>query len=738
MRRLLSAVFVLCIVCSALYAQEQTNSQVFSEQYIKDHLQQIAKALPSLKAKMDKLKAKGQDISYPMVTYTVLDSFIGYVDEDATKGELERASMQLTDMGNMGRRLEKELNEALQGKRKFPSVPKWTGDSRPIIKDGSFYAPTTTFGKPGREIRPVFFTGWGVDDQYIDKYPGYGINLTGSETGPWEVFPEEGKTEDTPITRLKDRISKSQKAGVAYDLLISPHYFPAWVINKYPDLRTTNSEFIQYCLHDPDGQEFLKQYIEHILTPLKDNVNLFSICLSNEPKNEEIPCKYGAIDWHEWLQKKHGDINTLNSRWGTGYLSFDDIELPNPHDDNTKQPMTRWADYVRFNQEFFTGWHKMLADAVHAVAPGVPVHAKAQTYTLTEADAVKFGNDAYLLGQVTDISGNDSMCWYHFGKYAFANGWLTNAMNYDLQRSVKNAPIFNSENHIILDGETRYIPAEHVRAALWQQAVHGQCATEMWVWGRSFDKKSVAYGSIKSRPKCAEAVGIVNCDLNRAAKEVAALQQAPAQVQILHDTSALIYDGKPYTDSLDSVYSALFFTGVKTGFITERQLEDGIEPNAPVVCIPNAAHLSDGAFKTLQKYKGHVILIDSANLLTNNEYDKPRDERIAGDVIYCDKDDTISQKLSADIGSKLAAWNVLPEITPLTLDNKPAWGVEWKEATMGGGTVINLCNYLHEPVTVKLSRGGKNVNAVDVLTGENITKTITLNSLEVRLLKAKN
>lgn len=718
------------------FASAKVNIQFFSGVYTKAHLQSLSKALPGLREKMERLKAKGQDISYPMVTYTVLDSFIGYVNEDVDKGEIKRAVMQLTEMGSMGRQLEKELNEALQGKLKFPAVPKWTG-IRPTIKGSSFIAPTATFGKPGSEIRPVFFNGYGHSGQEIEKFPGYGVNIMQTETGPWEIYPEEGKVNDAPIQRIKDLLDKAHKAGVAFDLLISPHYFPGWMVNKYPDLRTTNTEFLYYCLHVPEGQEFLKQYIAKLITPIKDSPALFSICLSNEPQNDETPCKYGAIDWHEWLKKKHGDINTLNARWGTDYKNIDDIPLPNSRETTAQIPMARWADYIRFNQEFFASWHKMLADAVHAIAPNVPVHAKMQTFTVLNPEDIKRGNDAYLYGQVTDINGNDSMCWYRFGKTAFANSWSWNAMGYDLQRSVKDAPVYNSENHIILDGETRRVPPEHVRAALWQQAIHGQSANSLWLWERSFDKKNVAYGSLRHRPACARIVGITNYDLNRAAREVAAIQQAPAKALILYDTSAFIYDADEYGDCMKAVYTALFFNGTKIGFITERQLENGVIPDAGVLCIPNAKHLSDAAFSVLQKYKGHVINIGDGELLTHNEYDKPRPNRIAGDYIAYDKNDTDSRQLSKALHSKLSVWNVKPRIEALAKDNQPVWGVEISEAGFDGGTVVNLCNYLNEPVSLRLSRNGGSISASDVLTGEKVSGEIKMQPLEVRLLKVK-
>ena len=253
--------------------------------------------------------------------------------------------------------------------------------------------------------------------------------------------------------------------------------------------------------------------------------------------------------------------------------------LPDPFGAMPAGPLA--MDYVRFNQEFFARWHAMLAEGVHRIAPGLPVHAKAMTWTMLNDGDVEFGVDATLFGRFSDINGNDAVNFFSFGLHEFAQGWEANAMGHDLQRSVLDAPVFNTENHVIEDRETRTVPAEHVRAALWQAAVHGQSATTVWVWERSFDSRSDFAGSILERPACAEAVGLVNCDLNRAAEEVTSLQQARFQVLLLQSTSALVWDVGRHTDCRNKLYTALTFAGLKAGFITERQLEAGRVPVAP-------------------------------------------------------------------------------------------------------------------------------------------------------------
>ncbi|MEN6357887.1 MAG: beta-galactosidase [Armatimonadota bacterium] len=715
-------------------AAAATSVQFYSHAYTKFHLQSLEQKLPCLKAKLDELKKRGQDVSYPMVSYTVLENFTGYAELDADKDELRRAVLQLYDMEKMETQLEQELTQALDGKLTFAAVPRWTGDTRPIIKSSSFIAPTVTPGKPGREMRPVFFTGYGHFSQVqadIEKFPNYGINIVQIIAGPWCVFPEEGRVDASHSRSIRDLLDRAQKAGVAANVLISLPWIPAWDVQK---IRARGGDADHY-LRSPECMELTERYLQELIPLIKDHPALHSICLTNEPGYGGDTSEYAVRDWHAYLAKRHGDINTLNSRWGTNYASFDDIKLPY-NDKDPDNPAGRRLDCVRWNQEFLAGWHKWVGDIIHKVAPNLPVHAKVQTFTTLDYMYADFGNDAYLYSQATDINGNDSMNWYSFGRGEFAQGWMQHTRGHDLQRSVKDAPVFNSENHPIGDKEIRYIPGAQVRTTLWQEAIHGQSATTIWVWERTFDRLYDFAGSIMHRPACAAAAGLVNLDLNRAAYEVTALQQAPAQVQILQDTSASVYEGESYDTCSIKTYMALGFCCVKIGYITERQLEDGILPTAPVVFVPNARHLSDAAFRTLQNYKGRVVMVGDG-LLTCDEYGRRRDMNISADTMPYTPTKTTAHDLWKSLLAKLSEWGVSPNIELVDAKGNPVWGVESKEAIISGGTVINLCNYLNKPVCVKLSSNEKEIKAVDVLTGKSVS-ILRLEPLDYRLLKANN
>ena len=684
-------------------------------------------ALPLVRGDLAFLRSRGDDLSYPLVSATVLDNFIGYAEEDARRGQVRRALEQVGDLEAMAARLRGELKEALAGQRTLPAVPRWTGARRPVVKRSSFLASTRLPGGPTVE-RPVFFTGFGHFGQVIadmEKWPDYGANIIQIELGPSSLFPAEGRTNDAPVRELLRTLDRAQKAGVAVCLLISPHYFPDWALAKWPHLRKRREGFLQYCIHAPESRELLRRFIAVALGPIKDHPALHSICLSNEPVNEEEPCAPARQQWRAWLQKRHGDIATLNSRYGSDFTSFAAVPLPDPF--GPHPAAVPWLDFIRFNQEMFADWHKMLADAVRAVAPGLPVHAKAMTWTMLDDGDLKCGVDAALFGGFSDINGNDSENWYNFDAGEFAQDWQQNAMAYDLQRSVRDAPVFNTENHLIVDRETRSVPAAHVRAALWQEAVHGQSATTIWVWERTFDLRSDFAGSIMHRPACAEAVGRVNLDLNRAALEITALQQAPPQAYILQSVSAGVLDDGAYSDCLDKLYTALSFMGVKVGFVTERQLESGAAPRASVLFVPAVVHLSDAAVKGM--IPGFLI----GNFPMENEYGHGRSIMMAFHPLPYKYGVTSARDLHRILGRYSYVLHPGVELRGASPD--PVWGVEWRSAQTPGGTVVNLCNYRKEPMTVALFRAGQPVVARDVLTGAKVEGQLTLAPLEVRLVK---
>ncbi len=196
----------------------------------------------------------------------------------------------------------------------------------------------------------------------------------------------------------------------------------------------------------------------------------------------------------------------------------------------------------------------------------------------------------------------------------------------------------------------------------------------------------------------------------------------------------MVYEVRKYDACLKSLYTALDLSGVKVGFITERQLEDGIVPEALAIFIPNVKHLSNAAFAALKRYKGRIITL-GADSLAFDEYDKPRSERLNTDSVPYDQESTLRDQWKL-VWPKLS--DLQPDVKVLDPSGKPVWGVEWREVDTDNSTLLNMVNYLNNSVNVKLYNKDKTVEAVDVLTGKNVSGTIKLQPLEVRLLKLRS
>lgn len=724
-------------------AEGQSRLAFLSENFAQTRLAALRERAGRLQQLIARWRERQLDPAYPLVGITVIENFVGYATEDLQHHEIRRAFDQLTAMEQMAERAERQLRAVLDGQPPPPAVPRYV--TSPIkIAGPSFLAETATPGSTTRQVRPVFFTGYGhfgrvCDD--LEKLSAYGANIIQIELGPHAVFVGEQQTTDAPVRGLKSVLDRAARANVAVTLLISPHYMPGWMLDKYPQLRKKREGFLQYCLHAKEGQELLRRFAQWLIPQIKDHAALHSICLSNEPTNLEEPCEPARLAWQQWLRARHGDIATLNRRWHTEYASFEQVPQPNPFDSATRKSRQLEYEFILFNQEFFAGWHRQLAEAIREIAPQLAVHAKAMTWTFLNDGDVRYGVDAELFSEFSQINGNDSVNFCDHEGREWAQGWQLNAMSHDLQRSVKDLPVFNSENHVIVDREPRAVPPQHIRTALWQAAVHGQSATTIWVWERTFDAQSDFAGSIMHRPACAEAVGLTGLDLLRLADEVTALQKLPPQVAVLHSTTALFYDGGDYTDCAGQLYQALAFAGLKIGFVTERQLAAGKLPSAPVLFVPGVRHLPQAAAAALRRYSGKVVFVGGNEVLSRDEYDasppdgtiRPPDGRIA--FRRGSKD---AQQLWRDTRQQLRDLGRVPDVLVQDASGQAVWGVEWLVTQVNGRRVVNLVNFRREPVTVELRSKDRLAPGRNLFSGAPTTGTLTLPPLEPMLIVLDN
>jgi hypothetical protein len=717
-------------------AEASTQLRFLSVTNAKKRLDVLSAEAQQLNQLIEQAKQKGIDPAYPLVGATIVSDFIQYVQADLDHGEIEHVFDQLDQLESIAKNTNQELESAIAGKIILQPVPRYI--TSPITIDGPSFFADTQFPISGVKQRlPVIFTGYGHFAQVfhdLEKFNGYGANIIQIELGPNSVFPKDGETSDAVIQSYIREFDRAEKAGIQVCLLISPHYMPKWMLEKYPQLKIKREGFLQYCLHAPEGQELLKSYLRYLIPRIMNHPALHSICLANEPINVESPeCPYAQGLWHEWLKERHGDIATLNSLWNSQYKAFDEITLPASY----AEPNAHIYEFVLFNQEWFADWHRMLADTIHGIAPKIPIHTKAMTWNFFSEQEKHFGVDAELLAGFSQINGNDSVNFYNHGLQEWSQGWQLNNMGYDLQRSVGDMPIFNTENHIIMDRETRSIPSGHVRTVLWQSAIHGQSATTIWVWARTYDTKSDFAGSIMHRPECVEAVGHTGLDLLRLSEEVRALQTLSPQIGILYSTTSMVYDGVEYTDCLGKIYQALSFTGLKIGFVTERQLMSGTGNRPSVLIVPNIHHLPESAFKALAKYPGRIVLVGEKPMLNYDAYHNPRSQSLDYEFIEFFRLKTDVKALLELLLNRLPLWGLAPLVSVTHSDGSPVWGVEWLVAEYREQLIVNLIQHGIHSDQVVLRYKGKPFRAINLFNQNEIDGELTLEPLSPIILIGK-
>lgn len=695
--------------------QAETTIHKFSSTVALAGLEKAQKRLVALESLLEQAKERGIPLDYPLVWYSLGKRFIDFGRQDVDHEFIKRACWVADEVNEMFDRAQAQLEAGLRGEPTMPAVPLYV--TGPIeIRDGSFIADTrlSTGGPTVR--RPVFFCGMGHFSQVrrdVGKFPDHGYNIIQTEFGPNSLFPDENTVTEQPITDFVHVLDRAAAANVAVNLLISPHYFPQWAMKKWPFLGECGGGFIKFCIDAPESRAIHERYLRLVISGIKDHPALHSICLSNEPIYQRDKCERGMRLWREWLERKHGTVEALNHRWRTSYRSFEDVPQPKLDLD---RPTPALYDWSRFNAERFSGWHKWMADIIHQMAPDLPVHAKIMA-TAFNRRAILWGVDPAQFAALSQINGNDCWKWYDTSGWGqWANGWLTENMFFDLQKSVADKPIFNSEDHVIIDRDTSYIPPEHIQNVLWQGAVHGRGASTMWVWERTYNPESSIAESVMHRPACAAAVGTTNLDLLRCAQEVTAIQRAQPQVAILYSWPSIVYSDA-HTSATSRIYEALNFTGVKIGFVTEEQAAAGGLEQFDVVVLAEATHVSDAAFKALREFSrspGKRLVFYGKHSLRRDEYGRRRsiaDVRNAPAARHIGGE-LVGMKLRDELELLLGQAGVEPPVRMVDAETgKAPWGVEWLCARYGGHLVVNLCNYLREPQSVRIS-GGPYVNLI--------------------------
>lgn len=669
---------------------------------------QIERRLAEVGARQAPLDRLAAECDYARVTATVVRNFVGFCRDDLAGGEIGRAYDTAVLLAALA---DRAIAAGPRGR-----TPRYV--TSPLEVGGPTFIGSVRLPDGTVERRPVYFTGYGhfsAVRRDLEQFPAYGSNLIQVEFGPNSVFREDERPDNAAVEEFVRLLDRAAAADVQVNLLLSPHYFPAWAFERWPHLRGVNGGFLQYDFYAPEAKQLEEAFLRHVIPQIKDHPALHSLCLSNEPLCVDARSSASFIaGWHDWLRAKYGEVTALRAAWADPVAEFE-AEAPGGF-----EPTARCVDFVAYQQEAFAGWHAWMAGIIRELAPELPLHAKIMIGAHFGLHQHGFWSIApELFSEWSDLNGND--CWKPpGGDERWACGWLAENMGYDYQRSAADRPIFNSENHHIPDRTLTSIAPDYLRNVIWQGAVHGQGAETTWVWERTFETGSDFTGSILHRPEVVEAKGHTGLDLMVAARELAAIAAQPAPVAIYWSQRAAILDGNVHERAVRAAYVAANFLDLPVGFVNDRDLaryaaggESRALAAARVLLVPASANLAAELPAAAARFAAAV----------------PRLVYLGDPPAGLPRGETISAELLA--GEPEPLWQRLREVVALDPPvDVGRFGVEVRSAPFAAGRVANLCNYLNRPVTVSLPAG-----SVDVLTGAALPAEFELPPLVPLLLR---
>lgn len=206
----------------------------------------------------------------------------------------------------------------------------------------------------------------------------------------WDSYePQEGVYDFEWFDVVMDRFAE---AGIGVILDIPTRPAPLWLHKKYPsiDIVDENGNHL-YSNHrymedvgDPHFQEYAYRLVDVMTRRYASHPALMAFGIDNEPGDGPISYSETVRQrFIQWLQKKYGDLDTLNEvwdgqRWSRKVSDWDEIGLPQAYGSGAPE---RKLDFRRFVSDEVGGFYDRFLDIVNKNAPGVLTNTNAWYYS---------------------------------------------------------------------------------------------------------------------------------------------------------------------------------------------------------------------------------------------------------------------------------------------------------------------------------------------------------------------
>lgn len=159
---------------------------------------------------------------------------------------------------------------------------------------------------------------------------------------------------------------------------------PAWMIEKTPEILPVDSKGIRKgfggrhhdCQSNPVYREHIRKFVTAMAEHFKDNENVIGWQTDNELGNSHADlcmCDSCRAHFQDWLEKKYGDIDTLNTAWGNQFWSqeYNSFrQIPAPRETAAGHNPSALLDWKRFCSDLIVDFQQLQIDIIREHCPG--------------------------------------------------------------------------------------------------------------------------------------------------------------------------------------------------------------------------------------------------------------------------------------------------------------------------------------------------------------------------------
>jgi len=668
--------------------------------------------------------AANQETLYSEAKLSTARYFLTIANQKLAKGRAAEASEDNAFLYSL---LSDALGQ-LAAAKKLTSVGEMPGSSgsQVVLREGVFRAS----GRPTLLIGPM---GHAVLQKELSWVPRFGFNVVGADYDLYSSLrmlsgPQE---EDASVPgRLKKSWAAINEQGLALAFNPTLHYFPEWASEKYPNEIGHNlgGHYFPFVITSANAKALISRYYAALLPPLANTGGFRVTWLMNEPTYEYRRGREYAERYRAFLKEKYGSIQELNSRWGSGYESFDQVEV------NPEKGARHRFDAATFHHQLVSEWFSWLYAEAKRNDAGLILANKPQAYTVLEPLR---GIDHEHQAELFDVVASDSERPPSNVHYAYT--WSRPILLYAFQRSVApQKALADLEFHFT---EKPDLNPSYVYAALWHGFLNGLRLVNFWTWdpGQLDPFKAAPAGlrdTVWSQPRAAWSIARAALDLRRL---------APYVYRFSERASLQIYYGKPSVylspesrESIKNTFEAVNGLGLPVGFVTDKMIREGKLRSDAALIVPRSTFVEKDVLEHIRTYAqrgGTVILI--GNSLTMDEYQRKHSSEMEVKGKNVTRVGLLSPRELAGVIDQALPATLQSRVRLRNKGGETAWPVESRCVEEAAGGTICYVVGLNKARMNCVFKGGKVVKGwADLISGKSAsTNSIVVDPLDVKLVK---